>query len=277
MSNHDADAIETIRLVTHRADFLQCLSTSPHDKRDLVEELGYSRSTVDRAVRDLEMQGLVKRVGGAYTTTLSGRVSLEQYQQFVETTTEALETQDLVDELPPDAPIDGQLLCSASAHYANDTTPYTPVEQLIDRLDGADRLCVLAASVPNPRFVDHVLDWSRTDGLTTEFVFSEPVLETLRHDDCDMLDSLAAAGTTLSVGDVPPFDVHLVGDGDETVVQVVVRSDTGSVLGVVSNDTPEAVRWATSQVSAVRDTAKSVTVDATATDETVADSTTEDD
>ena len=240
----EADAMETAKLVARRADFLQSLSTSPREKRDLVDELDYSRSTVDRAVRDLEMHGLVERTDAGYVTTVSGRVSVEQYRQFVETTLDTLELQDLVDQFPPDTELDGRILRNASVERADDTAPYTPAERLIDTAEKADRLRVLAVSLPDPRFFDLVAERSAAGELSVDAVVAEPLWKTLHDQHTEMLTTISETGMQLSVGDVPAFDLFLFDQGDETTVSVVVYSDVGSVLGVVTNDSPAAVEWA---------------------------------
>lgn len=250
--------METANLVARRSDFLQSLSTSPRDKRDLVDELDYSRSTVDRAVRDLEMHGLVERTDGGYVTTVSGRVSVEQYRRFVETTLDALGVQDLIDQLPPGAGLDGRVLRNAAVDRADDTAPYTPIDQLIDAAERADRLRVLAVSSPEPRFFELVAERSRADELTVDAVVSDALWETLRTQHTDVLTTVADVGMAFSVGDVPAFDVLLFEEGEATTVAVVVSSDAGSVLGVVTNDTVEAVEWAETEFERRRDEAEPV-------------------
>ncbi|SDM55477.1 Predicted transcriptional regulator, contains HTH domain [Halogranum gelatinilyticum] len=250
--------METAKLVARRADFLQSLSTSPREKRDLVDELDYSRSTVDRAVRDLEMHGLVERTNAGYVTTVSGRVSVEQYRQFVETTLDTLELQELVDQFPPDVELDGRILRNASVDRADDTAPYTPAERLIDTAEKADRLRVLAVSLPDPRFFDVVAERSRAGELSVDAVVAEPLWKTLHDQHGEMLTTITETGMELSVGDVPAFDLLLFDRGEETTVCIVVFSDAGSILGVLTNDTPAAVEWAEQRFEHHRADAESV-------------------
>jgi DNA-binding Lrp family transcriptional regulator len=62
-------ARETLTTVLDRLEFVDCLLDGPKGKRELAAELSVSRSTVNRAVRDLEALGLVERVDGAYRAT----------------------------------------------------------------------------------------------------------------------------------------------------------------------------------------------------------------
>jgi DNA-binding HxlR family transcriptional regulator len=62
-------ARETLTTVLDRLEFVDCLLDGPKGKRELAAELSVSRSTVNRAVRDLETLGLVERVDGTYRAT----------------------------------------------------------------------------------------------------------------------------------------------------------------------------------------------------------------
>ncbi|MFC6724287.1 MarR family transcriptional regulator, partial [Halobium palmae] len=57
---------EIVTTALDRFDLLELLLDEPADKRELTAALPVSRSTVNRALRDLERLDLVERVDGAY-------------------------------------------------------------------------------------------------------------------------------------------------------------------------------------------------------------------
>jgi len=58
-----SQAVEVVELLARRATLLRLLRERPRLKRELAEELSVSRSTVDRAVRNLEATDYVARGG----------------------------------------------------------------------------------------------------------------------------------------------------------------------------------------------------------------------
>lgn len=73
---------------------------------DLVRSLDVSRSTVDRAVRRLESEGIVERRASGYGLTLVGRLVYEEYLTFTERTTGLLDAAPVFEALPADTPLD---------------------------------------------------------------------------------------------------------------------------------------------------------------------------
>lgn len=67
--------------LTHKRGYiLRAISTDGAEKRDLADELSDSRPTIDRAIRELEADGLVVRVEGKCQLTLLGRLLYERYR-----------------------------------------------------------------------------------------------------------------------------------------------------------------------------------------------------
>src|SRR6056297_4211338 len=95
-----ADAIET---VGRRADFLERLAEEPLRKRAMVDALGHSRSTVDRAIAALEEAGLVERTDEGYVSTLAGRLAVERYREYVADSAAVLDAGGVLAPLPTDA------------------------------------------------------------------------------------------------------------------------------------------------------------------------------
>jgi predicted transcriptional regulator len=254
--HEDRGETNAVRLVTQRLDFLERLATSPSSKRELVADLPYSRSTVDRAVRDLEIADLIEQTGDGYVTTLSGRVSAEQYRQFLRTTRDTVAVRDVVDRIPADAPVDGRLFRGANAHRANDVAPYDVVDHLVESLDGVDRLRTLSDGFPHPQYFDAVVERVEHGQLTVDGIVSDSLWQAFVDHHSDDLETMLDVGIDVRVGDVPPFTLHLLECDDETTIQLLVHGDTGGLRGIVANDTAEAVEWATALFEQTRDDAR---------------------
>jgi predicted transcriptional regulator len=87
----DGNSADVRQLLSQRADALSRLLDADRTKNELTEELDVSRSTVDRAVRELESNGLVRREGGTVTATLSGRLAYDSYRRFCAETEHVVE------------------------------------------------------------------------------------------------------------------------------------------------------------------------------------------
>jgi DNA-binding MarR family transcriptional regulator len=92
------------RLVEKRSDFLDVFTEGPRTKRDLVDDLGHSRSTVNRAVRELEVGSLIVRTDGRYAITHRGRHLLQSYRDTLAAFERIEEAEVALAELPADAP-----------------------------------------------------------------------------------------------------------------------------------------------------------------------------
>ncbi|OYR82810.1 hypothetical protein DJ72_08580, partial [Halorubrum distributum] len=74
---------ELVGVVERRLDFLERLTAGPLRKHELVDAPGHSRSTVNRAIDELEAAGLVAGETDGYRTTRSGRLLAGEYREFL--------------------------------------------------------------------------------------------------------------------------------------------------------------------------------------------------
>lgn len=120
----EADRQEVMSLVAARRPIIECIETTPHDKRDLVANLDVSRSTVDRAIRKLEVAELVAWNTDGYTATPAGRHAVAKYCATIATISDILAAQDVLAALPRECPIEPALLTGADVEYTADAAPY---------------------------------------------------------------------------------------------------------------------------------------------------------
>lgn len=77
-------AFETVEVLQDRIGFVEPLAERPMEKRELVEELDVSRSTVDRATRELENAGLVRYSDGSFELTSLGQTATAEFSGVLE-------------------------------------------------------------------------------------------------------------------------------------------------------------------------------------------------
>lgn len=272
MAAHETDEVplwrtagertDVVGLVADRLDLLEYAQT-PRDKRTLVAELPYARSTVDWAVRELESAGLIQRTVAGYTTTPVGQRIAPRYRTLLATLADLLAAQDLLGHLPPDCEFPPALLTEADIERADETTPYRLLSGLRDRLDTADQVRLLLPSLPTPQLLDICHHRVVRHGTALEVVTDPSLAETLTTDFPGPLAEMTAAaagGITTYVADTPPFGVLLTGTATTSTVSILVYEQQ-AIYGAIHTETEAALRWAEDYYEHIRDEATETTTD----------------
>lgn len=247
---------EPLALVRKRADFLAELADRPLQKRELVEELRYSRATVNRAVAALADAGLVRDTPAGYEPTLAGALAVDTYREFVATEADVLDAASLLGGLDHDAAFPVALLRDADRFPASDHGTYANFEHVRSSLVDADAVDVV---VPTARALPALDHWQ--DALVaadeTTVLLDEALYESVR-DDHRTLPWLADQGVEVLAGETPEFALGRVETGDGASTFALVYDDAAEGFGALLNDSQEAVDWTTSKVEAIRDGAAHV-------------------
>lgn len=237
----DSGPRDVIPTVVKRAALLDRLADGPASKRDLRDELDISRSTVYKAVRELEDEGLVTETDDGVGLTLVGRLLAEEYRAFEERVTAVHDRESLLAVLPADAPVTADLLTGADAVLAERHAPARPVTSLEELVRSADRVVGLAPVIL-PQYVDLFYEELVERGLTADLVLEDPVVEFLREDHGDRLAEALETGrlSVRQTDETLPFG--LIVAEDEGLV-LVVYDESGELRGVLLNDTEAALDW----------------------------------
>ncbi|UPV76327.1 GntR family transcriptional regulator (plasmid) [Halorussus limi] len=189
------------------ADLQKCLRTRSHflarlrhprRKRELADELEESRSTIDRALRELEGVGFVERADRGYRTTLTGELAFEAYRRYVACLDGLVAAHDALKPLPTGAALDGALFEDATVALPTQCSPHAPVESFEAVLDDADHARVFATAVI-PAYVDIFHEQIVDRGMTADVVCAEGVLDWILSRREEQLAAIAGSdGVTLS-------------------------------------------------------------------------------
>lgn len=229
---------DLLDVLAKRSVLLERIGDGITDKRALEDELGCSRSTLNRGIRELEEAGLLARPSADLELTLAGEVAVEAFSELWEPLVAAVP---LLEHLTDDAQFDVDLLRGATVVESAMPDPDAPVNALATYLDDADhvRATVPTTSWPFARaFADHV------DGLeAAEFVFAEPCLEDGATDgECPLAPVVGSeACSTATTDERPPYSLVLF---DERRLWLGIYDAQGKIVGAIVNDTTEAVTWA---------------------------------
>lgn len=241
---HEAPS-QLLALVGCRYKFLAVLNTEPHTKSGIEDALDISRSTVDRAIRELETGDLVRRTDDGYRTTLYGSTLTAIYDSFLDHLDHVSRAKALLGELPPDVDFNLGVVIDAEIVLAEEPTIYAPAARIAELVEAATELRGLVyadtASEVGGLFSERLVDAETR----AEVVFRQRLYEGLETTHSEVIEKLADADNcTAYVASGIPFGLLLLTvDGTEYVCLVVYDANQ-TLKGIVVNDTPEAIAWA---------------------------------
>lgn len=242
-----------IDVVSRRLDFLERLGEVALEKREMVHELGHSRSTVNRAIAELEDAGLVTATADGHVTTLTGKLAADMYRRVLSDAADIRTTMDVLAPLTAVCPVGLELISGADVERTDGPPPYRSVERLRDTVRDAERVRALLPTVANVETLRVCHSRVIEEGMTAEMLMSPPLFERLASQFPAVFRQLALGGAyTALTADLPPFTTFLVEESGTVTVAVIVYSDGNAIQGVLVNDTPAAVRWAEDLYSRLR-------------------------
>ncbi|RLM72707.1 MarR family transcriptional regulator [Halorubrum sp. Atlit-26R] len=235
---------ELVGVVERRLDFLERLTAGPLRKHELVDALGHSRSTVNRAIDELEAAGLVAGETDGYRTTLSGRLLASEYREFLTVADDLAAASDVLDPLGADVDVDPAILRGAETYRAAAPDPYRPLEVLDEALADADAVAAALPAFPYPRLAER-LRRAAAGGGTVDLALAD---RAYRHAADRFADDLGAVARRdgCRVAAVDAVDAGVVA-ADGTAL-LLTFDDDGTLRGAAASTEPEALAWAETEV-----------------------------
>lgn len=240
---------DAMALLTRRRALLDAIGEGPVDKQSLVAEVGVSRSTVDRGVRELEDVGLVERSGGTVSLTTSGRVAMKAHDRLSDTVQGLSASADLLAHLPPESPPDPVIFQGGTVVESSAAIPQRPASTVGEMVTNADRVRGVALSV-EPELVNAGRDAIVDRNVDMTIVVPEAVISRLLGAHEDALEDSLEGGIDLrqTTADVP-FGVMVFDSDDGAEVVLLVYGERG-LQGIVRNDRDPALAWGRQYVDA---------------------------
>ncbi|WP_335999612.1 helix-turn-helix transcriptional regulator [Halorientalis halophila] len=239
----DADSVgDVLHLFSKRREVFECLCDEQFDKQAVQKRIDASRPTVDRAFRELEAAGILDSTGTAYDLTNFGALCCAEFERVTGTLGTLTAMADLLAHLPREADFDLRMLEGAAVHYAEDHAPHEPLMEVLDVAVAASEIAGYS-SVITPHYVDAFHSLLVEEGTPARLVFSEGVVETGMENYPERFGEIVdAPNATVYETEHDYTYGAIVGDGR---VAVPVGDDRDRLLGVVTNDTVDAVAWVT--------------------------------
>jgi predicted transcriptional regulator len=239
-----SDPTEILAVVARRGSVLRAVDAEGVPKRDLVDELSVSRSTIDRAVRELEAVGFIERTDAGYCQTLAGRLALAEYDQFASRMDGLVSSVDILSLLPADVPCDTCIFEDATVVVPERHSPLVPVEQLGGLVERANHVHAIAPAVLPQQVEVYHRNFVERD-LTARLVVTDVVGDRLVSAyGTELSESLDTGQLTIRRSDESiPYSLVVAETDDGPEMGLLVYTDSG-VRGFIGNDAPEAVEWA---------------------------------
>jgi predicted transcriptional regulator len=253
--NLSADVHNVLTLASDRIDVLDFLEGDRVQKRTIVDELGYSRSTVNRVITELADAGLVDDSPRGCRTTFVGTLVADRYREYVADSTHVVNGREVLAPLPPGSDLSPAVLADAKVAVAGGSSPYEPyyaVEEVLKRPgpDGQVRMYVPAFTNP------HGLELARAMAAesSVEAVFTDELLAELHDDFPEELDALFElekfAGYRTTAG--PEYTLVVADSESGTDIVVVTHTQERTLGGVIINGHEDAVSWAEQRYAEIR-------------------------
>lgn len=229
---------DVLHLLARRADLLECLRDGIQDKRELEETLGVSRSTLNRALNDLEENHLAIEQVDAYTVTPGGNVAC-QIAQACKPLTKALP---VLTHLPPDVLLEPALFRDATVIKADQPNPEAPIDHL-ENLVSAGTHVKGMSPVAFSRYVRFFYGQIVEQNVCADIVIDEGCFEYLWANHHEKMQAILEIEhcTFWQMDDEVPFGLAIV---DDEQVWLGIHDEKGRVEGAIVNDSNAAVEWA---------------------------------
>lgn len=241
-------------LLARRFGLLDALTEGPLTKSALETRLDISRSTIDRAVRALEADGIVARDAGSVSLTEYGRVALEGYREFQLGLEGLRGAKSVLSTIDTDESIPFGFFRGAEVVDANRHSPHRPIVAFEQYLEDVDSVRSVATGLL-PDYVEFYYREVVDHHMTGEIVVKAPVLDNLLSMYWESMSDILSTGrlkvyeTTID----PPYSIK-IGQGTNEEVALITYGPQG-VTGFLRSDTREAIEWARDLYARIKDDA----------------------
>lgn len=128
--------------LSDRHGFLWALIKQPRPKSELEDEVDCSRSTLDRALRELAEADFIRYENGVWTPTLLGRCSYKIRESYLDRLKGFAEVSSVLNELPFDSPLNCVFLAGSNVYEAGSSMPDAVLRVLLDSVEAATEVYI---------------------------------------------------------------------------------------------------------------------------------------
>ncbi|OIB59257.1 helix-turn-helix transcriptional regulator [Natrialba sp. SSL1] len=246
---------ETSTVLDTRSAVLEAIVEQPRPKDRLEQEFDFSRSTLDRAIRELAAASFIEYTDGVWQATLFGQYCYRARTAYHDQLRTLTSASSILEPLSNECPITYEFIDGADVYESDSSMPDAVMQTFIDSLEQATTARIAIPTIVTG-FVEPVCE-SVTTGTEGDVEIFVPatLFERLQLSFPALTDKLRNdSNVTLSRSSVPfTFGLWIA---DSMEAGIIVFTERG-VGGVLVNDTDAAVEWATIQYEHLTDDAPS--------------------
>lgn len=235
-------------LVAKRAEILKYLQNDITDKRKMEEELGVSRSTINRSLSELREERIIEPRNHGYELTVFGELALQEYNQFADVYDTLVEAKELLDHLSKDTTISTEVLYDADVQFAEQPAPDRPLKMLQDNIRQADQVDILTPILVQ-RLIDLFERQINDNILDISLVCSSDLFSYLSDEYPEWIRTVLDNCGIWETERVPEYGLYLI---DENKVCLCIYDQNGKLQGTLSNGAQPTVDWAVELVEEYR-------------------------
>ena len=254
-------AAETLPIeLLKRGDALAVLRDGPRSRRELMERLDVSRTTVHRIVRSLEAMELLTGPGGDLELSPFGSAVADEVATYRDRVGAAGRLRSFL-ETVPDATVgvDVGRFADARVTETKPTSPYGPVGRFMELLSASETLRGFDTTTIAPVYVGEIRD-QILGGMETDVTYLPAVVEEIRDAYPEDVATAAESGMlTLRTHEDLPFGLAVF---DDRVGLGGYDEETGMLRVFVDTDDPDVREWALDLYRRYRDEATPVDLSA---------------
>lgn len=245
-----------LETVARRACVIKRLLEEPADKRELEATLDVSRTTVNRAIDNLDDAECIIYQDGKWCVTLIGKLAYSEYEQLSTKYNQLTTAQSLLSHLPSKSPLNIQVIADSVVTSVKPPAPDAPLTQLENLLQNSDQIKGLSPVVCSQYvslFHHHIVE----QGTDTELVLSGELVDYLWTNYKEKMSAVLKSddGMVWRFEEKLMFGFILI---DEKIVWVAIYDEDGRLKGSLVNDTNAGVSWATKVFQSYRQQAEQV-------------------
>ncbi|NHN57571.1 MULTISPECIES: winged helix-turn-helix domain-containing protein [Halorussus] len=238
------EEIEFLALSANRVEVLRLLADDRRTRSELAAATGASQATLGRILGDFEDRSWIRREGGEYAATATGRLVAEGFTDLLDILETEGELRGIVRYLPTHAmDFDLRRLADATITVPNQTRPNAPVQRVLDLLGDADEIRIFSHAF-NGQSLARVRERVTAGEGRFRGVFSKSAIGALADDSGlrgQLTSLLDADGAELRVREEGiPLAVTVADDA----VHLLLRDENGVLQASVDTDDRAVRSWA---------------------------------
>lgn len=235
---------ELMEIVSRRRRFLRALGPSWSTKDDLESTVDVSRSTIDRALRELEMCDLVEQDGARFRLTAVGTLVMREFDRYRRRLAGIERAASMLTVLDPDTEIDGVLFDEMTIVKSGQDSPRRPVDEHTSLIERATRVRTIGAVVL-PQLVETYHRRIVRDGMGAQLLLTNSIVARLLSAYRDEFREGIESGrvSIREIDEQPPYSVIIAETETDPAVGLLFSGET-EILGFIGTERAEAVDWA---------------------------------